>query len=72
MPSLTSHLHLHTHPNTEYNVDWKLPSLQSPPRDAFDPLTVAVGDTVVFEWKGGLAYMLYRVSKRELWVWASV
>jgi hypothetical protein len=62
-----SHLptsHLNTH-KTEYTVDWKLPSLQSPPRDAFDPLTVAVGDTVVFEWKGGLAYMLYRVSKRE-------
>ena len=56
---------LHTHPNIEYKVDWKLPSLQSPPLDALAPLTVAVGDTIVFEWKGGLAYMLYRVSKRE-------
>lgn len=64
-PYLTSPRHTSTHTNTEYTVDWKLPSLQSPPRDAFDPLTVAVGDTVVFEWKGGLAYMLYRVSKRE-------
>ena len=50
---------------TEINVDWKLPSLQKPPLDALAPLTVDVGDTLVFEWKGGLSYMLYRIAKRE-------
>jgi hypothetical protein len=52
-------------PPAEYVIDWKLPSLATPARDSWPPLDVAVGDTVVFQWKGGLAYALYRIAKRE-------
>ena len=51
--------------NSDIDVTWGIPALQSPPAEKLGPVKATVGDTVVFKWSGGLSYALYQISKRE-------